>query len=184
MLMELKGRDRRLQAEWQEIRKQYDGRGDIVCRPLLLNSAGMPIRYEVVYRIRSICGVENVESLGVPGIENPPLFAERFVLGIDLPEEFPCVDAPAEFRFLTAAADGTPIAHPWHPNVRWFGNMAGHVCLNRFNSFTSLAWGIGRIEEYLRYERYHAVNEPPYPEDQQVAAWVIRQGEPNEWIVF
>ena len=182
--MELKGRDRRLLAEWQEIKRQFDGREDVVCRPLLLNAAGVPVRYEVEYRIRSICGVENVESLGLPGVQNKPLFAERFVLCIDLPEEFPCVDAPAEFRFLTADADGTPVARPWHPNIRWFGRMAGHVCLNRFSSYTSLAWGIGRIEEYLRYERYHAVNEPPYPEDQQVAAWVVRQGEPNEWIYF
>jgi len=134
------------------------------------------------FRIRSICGVENVDLLGSPGVMNPPLFSDRFLLRIDLPEEYPCVDAPPEFRFLTETDGKEPLDHPWHPNIRWFGKMAGHVCLNRFSSFTSLAWGIGRIEEYLRYERYHAVNEPPYPEDQQVAAWVIRQGEPNEWI--
>lgn len=183
-MADMTGRDRRLQAEWQEIQRQFGGRQDIICRPTAFSGAGLPERYEVEYLIRSICGIENVEALGTAGVSNPPVFADRFVLGIDLPEEFPCVDAPPEFRFLTSAVDGSPLPHPWHPNVRWFGRMAGHVCLNRTDTFTSLAWGIGRIEEYLRYERYHALNEPPYPEDQQVAAWVIRQGEPNEWIYF
>jgi hypothetical protein len=41
---------------------------------------------------------------------------------------------------------------------------------------------VKRVASYLTYERYHAVAEPPYPEDLQVAAWVIRQAEPNGWI--
>lgn len=149
-----------------------------------MNLDGLPVRYEVEYLIRSIAGVENVERLGERDVLNPPVFADRFILDIELPEEFPCVDAAPEFSFRTVDAEGNAMPHPWHPNIRWFGKMAGHVCLNRLNTFTGLAWGIERIEEYLRYERYHALNEPPYPEDQQVAAWVIRQGEPNEWIYF
>ena len=172
----LRGRDRRLQAEWQEIARQFSGRKDIVCTPVRTSGGGMPVEYEVEYRIRSICGVQ--------GPTDAPLFADRFVMRIDIPEEYPCVDAPAEFRFLTQDSDGRPLPHPWHPNIRWSGAMAGHVCLNRFDSFTSLAWGVERVAQYLRYDRYHALNEPPYPEDQQVAAWVIRRGEPNEWIYF
>ena len=182
--MELKGKERRLLAEWKEIERQTAGREDLSCRVVRSNPSGLPTGYEVEYRIRSICGVEDEESLGTPGCVNPPLFADRFVMSIDLPEEYPCVDAPAHFRFLTTDEKGLPIPHPWHPNIRWRGKMAGHVCLNRTDSFTPLAWGIERVAQYLRYERYHALNEPPYPEDQQVAAWVIRQGEPNEWIYF
>lgn len=182
--MELKGKDRRLLIEWQEIERQFEGRQDVICRPVLKNGADVPVRYEVEFNIRSICGVKDIATLGKPDAVNPPEFSERFVMRIDIPEEFPCVDAAPDFRFLTSDKNGDPLARPWHPNIRWFGKMAGHVCLNRFNSFTSLAWGIGRVEEYLKYERYHALNEPPYPEDQQVAAWVIRQGEPNGWIYF
>ena len=62
--------------------------------------------------------------------------------------------------------------------------MAGRVCLNRLNTFSSLAWGIERVALYLRYELYHALPEPPYPEDLKVAEWVRKKGEPNEWIFF
>ena len=166
------------------LRARLEGRDDVFCRPVLFSPEGAPERYEVEFRIRSICSVEDVESLLKPGVENRPVFAERFRMVIDLPEEYPCVDAPADFRFLVRDAVGAPVPHPWHPNIRWFGPMAGHVCLNRYDSFSSLVWGVERVEDYLRYRRYHALNEPPYPEDQQVAAWVIRRGEPNEWIYF
>ena len=52
------------------------------------------------------------------------------------------------------------------------------------DTYTDLAWAVERVAQYLRYEIYHAVSEPPYPEDLKVAAWVIRQGEPKEWTVF
>ncbi len=103
---------------------------------------------------------------------------------IDLPPGYPCIDSPPALRFLTADENGNPIPHPWHPNIRYFGSFAGRVCINMADSYTDLAWGVERVGQYLRYERYHAVNEPPYPEDMQVAAWVIRQGEPNEWVYF
>ena len=178
------GRDRRLLAEWRQLRSQTEGRQDIICTPTLFNSSAYPVQYEVEYRIRSICAVRGVESLGSGDCINPPVFADRFIMRISLPEEFPCVDAPAEFRFLVSDDKGYALPHPWHPNIRWFGSKAGHVCLNRNDSFTSLAWGVERVASYLRYELYHARNEPPYPEDRRVASWVICQGEPNEWIYF
>jgi hypothetical protein len=52
------------------------------------------------------------------------------------------------------------------------------------DTYTDLVWGVERVGHYLRYDIYHAVSEPPYPEDLKVASWVIRQGEPNEWIYF
>ena len=76
------------------------------------------------------------------------------------------------------------IPHPWHPNIRYFGEFAGRVCLNTLNSHTSLAWCVDRVALYLRYDLYHAIQEPPYPEDPKVARWIIQQGEPNEWIFF
>ena len=47
-----------------------------------------------------------------------------------------------------------------------------------------LAWYVERVALYLRYDLYHAVQEPPYPEDMKVARWVLRQGEPEGWVYF
>ena len=182
--MELSGRARRLQYEWHKLEERFGARPDITVSVAGVNGAGLPVRYRVAYHLRSLCGVEQVERLGETGVENPPVFAREFQLEIVLPPNYPSVDGAPEYRFLTADEQGRPIPHPWHPNIRFFGPMAGRVCLNLNDTYTDLAWGVDRIAQYLRYERYHAVSEPPYPEDMQVAAWVVRQGEPHEWIYF
>ena len=181
---QLSGRNRRLLYEWRKLEERFGARPDIGVSVRESNAQGLPVRYLVVYHLRSICGVEQVERLGEQGVSNPPLFARDFRMELVLPPAYPCVDGMPQFHFLTADDQGKPLPHPWHPNIRWFGPLAGRVCLNQGDTYTDLAWGVGRIAEYLRYERYHAVSEPPYPEDMQVAAWVIRQGEPNEWIYF
>lgn len=181
---QLSGRNRRLLNEWRRLEERFSGRRDIAVSIEERNAAGLPVRYRIDYRIHSICGVEGVERLGERGVLNRPLFADAFSMDISLPANYPCVDGSPVFRFLTSDGDGHPIPHPWHPNIRWFGEMAGRVCLNQDDTYTDLAWGVDRVAQYLRYDVYHAVSEPPYPEDMQVAAWVIRQGEPNEWIFF
>lgn len=180
----LSGRNRRLLHEWQTLERRFGARADIHVSVSATNAAGLPVRYRVDYRIKSICGVEQVERLGEPGVSNPPIFAGNFRMEIVLPASYPCVDGAPLYRFCTADGEGKPVPHPWHPNIRWFGDMAGRVCLNMNDTYTDLAWGVDRIAQYLRYELYHAVSEPPFPEDMQVAAWVIRQGEPHEWIYF
>jgi len=180
----LSGRQRRLLYEWRKLEERLNNRSDISFHITRQDTAGLPIAYTIDYHIRSICGVEGLEHLGEPGISNPPLFASEYRMLIDLPPGYPCIDSPPALRFLTADENGNPIPHPWHPNIRYFGSFAGRVCINMADSYTDLAWGVERVGQYLRYERYHAVNEPPYPEDMQVAAWVIRQGEPNEWVYF
>lgn len=169
------GRDRRLLFERDALRKSLEGRTDILCREERLNDAGMPTAYRVEYRLKSICGIHE---------DRTPVFADRFLLRIDLPEGYPDIDCPPVFRFLTADENGDPLPHPWHPNIRYSGDFAGRVCLNAADSHGSLAAAVQKVESYLRYERYHALNEAPYPEDQTVAAWVIREAEPNDWIVF
>ena len=77
------------------------------------------------------------------------------------------------------------IPHPWHPNIRYYGDFAGRVCLNAeaFGSFTDLSWYIDRVARYLTFETYHAkIGVPPFPEDDTVAEWVIKQAEPQGWI--
>ena len=179
-----KGRNRRLLYEWQQLEQRLEHRHNIVCRPVRRNKEGLPTAYLVNYLLRSICGVEDMEHFGEPGIENPPVFADRFLMRIDLPDGYPSVDAAPAFRFVTHDEQGQPIPHPWHPNIRFFGDFAGRVCINMPDTYTDLVWAVERVTQYLRYEVYHAVSEPPYPEDLKVAAWVIRQGEPKGWTVF
>ena len=179
-----KGRNRRLLYEWQQMEQRLEHRHNIVCRPVRRNKEGLPTAYLVNYLLRSICGVEDMEHFGEPGIENPPVFADRFLMRIDLPDGYPSVDAAPAFRFVTHDEQGQPIPHPWHPNIRFFGDFAGRVCINMPDTYTDLVWAVERVAQYLRYEVYHAVSEPPYPEDLKVAAWVIRQGEPKGWTVF
>jgi len=176
------GRNRRLWHEWQTLQEALASRQDIRCTVLRTNVDGLPVRYLIDYHIRSLNGVTDVEHLGAPGVSNMPLYAEHFRMLIDLPDNYPCIDGAPVFRFLTEDEQGKPIPHPWHPNIRYSGPMAGRVCINMPDTYTDLLWGVRRVASYLRYECYHAVNEPPYPEDQQVAAWVIRQAEPNGWI--
>lgn len=179
----LTGRSRRLQFEYEAIMKRFSNRKDITVSVIGRNSQQIPNRYIVEYNIRSFCGIANPEQLGMEGAVNEPLYAERFLMEIVIPSNYPDVDAKPAFRFLTEE-NGREIPHPWHPNIRFYGEMAGRVCLNATDTFLGIDWGIARVAQYLKYERYHAVNEPPYPEDQRVAAWVIRQAEPNGWISF
>lgn len=179
------GRERRLEYEYDTLMARLGHRSDIIIDVTgRREGSGVPDAYRVTYLIRSICTVEDMENLGKPGVVNRPVFHDRFVLSITIPPDYPCIDASPVFRFLTEDGNGNPIPHPWHPNIRWFGEFAGRVCVNTPDTYTDIEWCVRRIAGYLKYEKYHALNEPPYPEDQQVASWVIRQGEPNGWVPF
>lgn len=180
----LKGRNRRLFHEWKQLDERISRRNDISYRVTRLNTSGLPVQYEVSYQIRSICGVKEMDKLNEPGISNEPVFASHFKMQIDIPEDYPCMDAMPACYFYTETTDGKERPHPWHPNIRYFGEFAGRVCLNAPDSYMDLVWYVERIALYLRYELYHAWQEPPYPEDMKVARWVIKQGEPMNWIYF
>ena len=170
--------------EWQKLEQSLERRSDITWSVEKTNVAGLPTKYMIHYNIKSICGVEHVKHMGEQGVSNPPVFATGFKMWIDLPDGYPAVDAPPIFRFCTHDEQGQPLPHPWHPNIRYFGDFAGRVCINMADTYTDLVWGVLRVAQYLRYEIYHAIYEPPYPEDMKVAAWVTKQGEPNGWISF
>lgn len=182
------GRQRRRQYEYQQLMKLVEGRGDIDIAVTRQDADGIPLAYLVTYGIRSICGINE---------DKTPVFAERFLMAIDIPEDYPQVDAPPHFHFIasrpespanaspdTASHEDYRYPLPWHPNIRYYGDMAGHVCINQMNTFTDIAWGVERVALYLRYELYHALLESPYPEDLKVAEWVRHVGEPNEYIFF
>lgn len=175
-------RSRRLQAEWDEIERELSHRTDLVVSVTARNGEGVPCGYAVEYRIRTFCGVEHPDLLDDPDAINRPLYADRFTMRIEIPHDYPSIDAKPQFCFVTHDRDGNPVPHPWHPNIRYTGQMAGRVCLNTPDSFTSLAWCIDRVSRYLTYDRYHATQTPPYPEDLTVARWIVRQAEPNGWL--
>ena len=180
----LSGRNRRLLNEWIGLDELLAQHPEMDYSITGQNAVGLPNEFLITYRIRSICGVEHVETLSDSSILHAPVFASLFKMRIQIPANYPSIDAPIDFRFLCSDADGNPIPHPWHPNIRYFGEFAGRVCLNPMNTFASLAWSVERVGLYLRYELYHAWQEPPYPEDTKVAQWVIQQGEPHEWVFF
>jgi hypothetical protein len=181
---QLNGRNRRLLFEWRQLEEKLSRRQDISLSVVKRNAAGLPIVYLIDYRLRSICGVEHLDQLNKTGIENRPIFSDGYQMTLELPPGYPGVDAPPLLNFLTVDSSGQPIAHPWHPNIRFFGAFAGKVCINMTDTYTDLLWGVERVASYLRYDTYHAIMEPPYPEDLEVAAWVRHQGEPNGWIIF
>lgn len=162
------GRQRRRQYEWQKLEALAEQRNDIAIIVTARDELGIPTAYSIDFHIHSICGV---------GDDGSPEFADHFTMQLVIPENYPQVDAPPQFRFV-----GNVL--PWHPNIKYYGEMAGRVCINQLNTFTDLAWGVERVALYLRYELYHALPEPPYPEDLKVAEWVRHIGEPKNYIFF
>ena len=161
------GRETRLYNEWKMIDETFSSHDEITCNILKRTPSGMPIAYEATFHIHSITGVEDPDTEGL----QKPVFGDTHILRITLPNNYPSADGGyPDFTFVTDV---------WHPNVRFFGEFKGHVCLNfdHCGTSTSLAEHISKVAAYLRYDDYHALDEEPYPEDQTVALWVREQGE-------
>lgn len=176
------GRNKRLYNEWQMMEQNFATHPLISFKVERKNSAGLPIVYRVGYDLTSFCGVKDIEHVNQEGIENYPVLASHFELLISLPDNYPCIDAMPRYCFTPLSAEGQEVAMPWHPNIRFFGMMAGRVCLNAQDTYSSLADAVKRIARYLNYTIYHAEAMPPYPEDLTVAQWVREQAEPNDWL--
>lgn len=179
-LKELSGRDARLLLEWQEVDALCERRRAMSQDPRKAsiayiirrkNAIGLPTEYEIWYRCKSIVGVRGK----VPPRE--PVFGYLHKMSIVLPSNYPAADGSPEFKFRTTV---------WHPNIRFAGAFKGRVCLtiNEMGVMASLKTLILRVEQYLKYQLYHAKNTYPYPEDLEAARWVREEGEPNEWVRF
>lgn len=177
---ELSGRDQRLLQEWQEL--------DALCRKRKVTSSnprtpslsyivrrkniiGLPTEYEIWYRCRSIVGVKDTP------VPRESIFGNLHKMSIVLPSNYPSADGSPLFTFITDI---------WHPNIRHSGSFKGKVCLTikEMGVLASLKELVLRVEQYLKYQLYHAQNIYPYPEDQNVAEWVREEGEPNGWVHF
>ncbi|MDR2231525.1 MAG: hypothetical protein LBE56_00210 [Tannerella sp.] len=159
------GRETRLYNEWKMLDAACAESSEIDYAVTKRTPSGIPIAYEITFRITSITGVEDADAQGF----QKPVFGDRHILQITLPNNYPSADGGyPDFKFVTDV---------WHPNIRFFGAFKGHVCLSFENSSasTSLAEFVGRVAAYLRYEDYHAIDEAPFPEDPTVAEWARKQ---------
>lgn len=177
---DLSGRDARLWKEWKELdtlcaKRKASGANPrqpslsyIIRRK---NVMGLPTEYEIWYRVKSIVGVKGNT------IPREPIFGYLHKMSIVLPNNYPSADGNPIFTFRTDI---------WHPNIRYSGSFKGHVCLTikEMGVLASLKDLVLRVEQYLKYQLYHAQNTYPYPEDQNVAEWVREEGEPNGWVRF
>lgn len=179
-LKELSGRDSRLLREWQELDSLCSKRKAESPNPRRSslsyiirrkNVLGLPTEYEIWYRCKSIVGVKNT------AIPREPIFGYLHKMSIVLPSTYPSADGSPLFTFKT---------NIWHPNIRHSGSFKGKVCLTikEMGVLASLKTLVLRVEQYLKYQLYHAENTYPYPEDQTVAEWVREEGEPNGWTRF
>ena len=168
------GRETRLYNEWKMIDAEYASNDTISYIVTKRSPSGMPLAYEITFLIKSITGVKDPDSQG----HQKPVFGNKHILQIRIPNNYPSADGGyPEFKFITDV---------WHPNIRFFGEFKGHVCLNFLHSGTAtpLAEYIDKVAAYLRYDDYHALDEEPYPEDHTVAKWVREQADPMKWTMF
>jgi ubiquitin-protein ligase len=169
------GRETRLFNEWEKIDAQYSEHNREISYIIRKrNPTGIPIMYDIVFRINTIVGVKTRDECGL----QKPLFGNKHILRIKLPNNYPSVEGGyPDFKFSTDV---------WHPNVRYFGDFKGRVCLNYADAGaeTNLVDFIEKVAEYLKYFDYHAINEYPFPEDSIVAQWVLEQAEPQNWLRF
>ena len=176
----LKGRDARLYLEWKDLDALCEKRKRESVNPFKPSLSyiirrktptGLPTEYEILYRCKSIIGVEGEEK------PRKPIFGDLHKMSVVLPNNYPSADGNPIFTFVSDI---------WHPNIRYSGSFKGHVCLTikEMCVLASIKDLVLRVERYLKYQMYHAQNTYPYPEDQGVAEWVREEGEPNGWVKF
>ena len=179
-LKKLSPRDACLWKEWKELDSLCSKRKATSANPRepsisyiirKKNAMGLPTEYEIWYRVKSIIGVKDTQA------PREPIFGFLHKMSIVLPNNYPSADGNPIFTFRTTV---------WHPNIRNSGSFKGHVCLNSkdMGVMASLKSLVLRVEQYLKYNDYHAQNIYPYPEDQNVAEWVREEAEPNGWTRF
>ncbi len=178
----LSKRGLRLLKEWKDIDELCH---DNVCISYAIrkrNPEGLPIVYEIKYNIRSIIGVKEAKEVKSPEesedktiMVREPVFGKEHIMRIQLPNNYPSAQGNPDLTFITDI---------WHPNVRSAGNKKGHVCSNDkdLGVTAGLAERIIRVGKYLQYQLYHALDTPPYPEDDKVAQWVLNEAEPMGWV--
>jgi len=124
----------------------------------------IPVVYHIHYNLRTITGVDDFRL---------PIYGNTHILKLSIKHDYP-TKSPKAYMI-------TPV---WHPNIKWDGPYKGRVCVNSkgFGVEFSLDMIVLRIGEILQYKNYLAEFRYPYPEDENVAAWVREIGEPQRII--
>ncbi len=121
----------------------------------------IPVTYNIHYHFKSIIGIDE---------QMAPIFGDHHIAEMSLQRPYPL--EPCKVYMKTDL---------WHPNIKWDGRLKGRVCSNvdklgiAFDLYGLVLW----VAEILQYKNYHALNEPPFPEDITVAEWVLKYAEPN-----
>jgi hypothetical protein len=128
--------------------------------PLEMQPGWPPEKYLIDYFCRSFVGID---------ANGEPIIGEHHRMKIYLDRDYPRTEP--HMLFLT------PI---WHPNIG--SEEPRRICTDK-----ALTWWAGkgvddliiRVGEMIQYKHYHAKNEPPFPQDLTVAAWVLNHAEPR-----
>ena len=123
-----------------------------------------PNAYLITYKVKSIIGIND---------DLTPIYGEEHKTEIRLPQSYPMVGASCYMK-----------TDLWHPNIKFHGKEKGHICSNAkdFGKRYNLYFLAHRIGEILQYKNYHAIEEPPHPDDEIVAEWVREYAEPKNII--
>ena len=126
------------------------------------SALNIPCEYLVHFHVRSIVGIK--ENL-------LPIYGYQHKVRITFPPKYPI--EPPELYMVTDV---------WHPNIKWDGKYKGRICGNTkgFGLGYDLFLLLIRIWEMLQFKQYHAEYTPPFPEDINVAKWVLEFAEPNK----
>lgn len=120
----------------------------------------IPVVYHIHYHIKSIVGIK--EDLH-------PVYADHHILELSIPAQYPLEGC--KLAMLTDV---------WHPNIKSDGKFKGRVCSNTgsFGTHFDLYQLVLRVGEILQYKNYLAEQIPPFPEDLNVAKWILEFAEP------
>jgi hypothetical protein len=179
----LSPRGKKLLKEWKKIDHLCQNSDKITYIIRKRNNEGLPVEYEIIYKVRSVIGVEGPSYEDTGSEEDhenreprKPIYGDEHRMSIILPQNYPSAfGGNPEFKM---------ISDTWHPNIRATGKFKGRICLNN----RDLGVGVGlderiiRVGKYLQYQIYWANESYPWPEDKAVAEWVREEAEPNKWV--
>lgn len=138
----------------------------VISYEILGDAKPVPSTYLIHYKLKSIVSLDN---------EFYPIYGNLHTIQVTLTKNYPVEPARCYAK--------TPI---WHPNIKSEGKHQGRICSNtkEFGKLFSLDMLALRIGEMLQYKNYHALNTPPYPEDEEVARWVREFAEPQDIVNY
>lgn len=171
----LSAQGKKLLKEWKKINDMCHDNDIINYIIRNRNREGLPVEYEIIFKLNSIVGVEEAtEHKGK--LIRKPIYGNEHHLSILLPNNYPsAMGGNPEFKMLTDT---------WHPNIRATGKFKGRICQN--DKDLGIAVGLDeriiRVGKYLQFQMYWAHDTYPWPEDKTVAEWIREEAELMGWV--